>query len=98
MTVSHSLSAEGVTLAYGDRTIIDGLDLQILQRLSECPSGGRGLVEGVVELAGDEHLVTGKTAVGDGPAHVWLVAVHLGGIDVPISRIERGPHARIRLR
>ena len=29
MTVSHSLSAEGVTLAYGDRTIIDGLDLQI---------------------------------------------------------------------
>ncbi|WP_047523279.1 ABC transporter ATP-binding protein [Microbacterium sp. ZOR0019] len=29
MTVSHSLSAEGVTLAYGDRTVIDGLDLQI---------------------------------------------------------------------
>ncbi|WP_223624350.1 ABC transporter ATP-binding protein [Microbacterium sp. EST19A] len=29
MTVSHTLSAEGVTLAYGDRTIIDGLDLTI---------------------------------------------------------------------
>ena len=29
MTVSHTLSAEGVTLAYGDRTIIDGLDLQV---------------------------------------------------------------------
>ncbi|MFS0912272.1 ABC transporter ATP-binding protein [Microbacterium sp. 179-I 3D2 NHS] len=29
MTVSHSLSAEGVTLAYGDRTIIDGLDLTV---------------------------------------------------------------------
>ena len=29
MTVSHSLSAEGVTLSYGDRTIIDGLDLTV---------------------------------------------------------------------
>ena len=29
MTVSHTLSAEGVTLGYGDRVIIDSLDLQI---------------------------------------------------------------------
>ncbi|MGF6824274.1 iron complex transport system ATP-binding protein [Microbacterium sp. ZKA21] len=29
MTATHQLSAEGVTLAYGDRTIIDGLDLAI---------------------------------------------------------------------
>ncbi|MEV4776931.1 ABC transporter ATP-binding protein [Microbacterium sp. LWH12-1.2] len=29
MTQSHTLSAEGVTLAYGDRTVIDALDLAI---------------------------------------------------------------------
>ena len=29
MTATHQLSAEGVTFAYGDRTIIDGLDLAI---------------------------------------------------------------------
>lgn len=29
MTATHQLSAEGVTLAYGDRTVIDGLDLAI---------------------------------------------------------------------
>lgn len=29
MTEAHTLSAEAVTLGYGDRTVIDGLDLQI---------------------------------------------------------------------
>lgn len=29
MTESHSLTAEGVTLAYGDRTVVDNLDLAI---------------------------------------------------------------------
>ena len=29
MTEAHTLTAESVTLAYGDRTIIDGLDLAI---------------------------------------------------------------------
>lgn len=33
MTVAHTLTATGVTLAYGDRTIVDGLDLDI-------PTGG----------------------------------------------------------
>ena len=31
MTAAHTLSAESVTLAYGDRTIIDGLDLTLAQ-------------------------------------------------------------------
>ncbi len=29
MTASHSLSAQSLTLAYGDRTIVEGLDLQL---------------------------------------------------------------------
>lgn len=29
MTEAHTLTAEGVTLAYGDRTVIEGLDLQV---------------------------------------------------------------------
>ncbi|AMG83385.1 MULTISPECIES: ABC transporter ATP-binding protein [Microbacterium] len=29
MTAAHRLSAEGVTLSYGDRTVVEGLDLQI---------------------------------------------------------------------
>ncbi|MFG6446263.1 ABC transporter ATP-binding protein [Microbacterium sp. P06] len=29
MTASHTLVAEGVTLAYGDRTVIEGLDLEV---------------------------------------------------------------------
>jgi iron complex transport system ATP-binding protein len=29
VTEAHTLTAEGVTLAYGDRTVIDGLDLQV---------------------------------------------------------------------
>lgn len=29
MTESHSLSAQGLSLSYGDRTIVEGLDLVI---------------------------------------------------------------------
>ncbi|HYJ50483.1 MAG TPA: ATP-binding cassette domain-containing protein, partial [Microbacterium sp.] len=29
MTEPHTLSAESLTLAYGDRTIVEGMDLQI---------------------------------------------------------------------
>jgi hypothetical protein len=37
----------------------------------------------VAELAGDEDLAAVQARPGDGLAHLGLVAVHLGGVDVP---------------
>lgn len=42
MTVAHTLSAEAVTLAYGDRTVIDGLDLTLAQGRITAIVGSNG--------------------------------------------------------
>ncbi|KDA04702.1 iron dicitrate ABC transporter ATP-binding protein [Microbacterium sp. CH12i] len=42
MTEAHTLSAEGVTLAYGDRTVIEGLDLRIAPGKITAIVGGNG--------------------------------------------------------
>ena len=50
-----------------------------------------------VELGGDEHLVARHAAVPQRLADARLVAVGLGGVDVPVPELERpahGVHAR----
>ena len=46
-------------------------------------------VEAVVELAGDEDLAAVDAGGADGLADLLLVAVHLGGVDVPVADLER---------
>ena len=47
-----------------------------------------GLVEAVVELAGDVHVATVDARIADALPHAGLVLVHLGGVDVAIADIE----------
>lgn len=42
MTESHTLTAEGITLGYGDRTVIDGLDLAIVPGRITAVVGANG--------------------------------------------------------
>ncbi|MGB3732009.1 ABC transporter ATP-binding protein [Microbacterium sp.] len=42
MTVSHQLEASGVTLGYGERTVVDGLDLAIAPGRITCLVGANG--------------------------------------------------------
>jgi hypothetical protein len=44
----------------------------------------------VPQLSGDEHLVTVQTAVAQPLAHVCLVAVDGGGVDMPVADVQRG--------
>ena len=53
--------------------------------------GDRVLAPGV-ELGGDEHLVAGHAAVPQGLADACLVAVGLGGVDVPVAELKRPAH------
>jgi hypothetical protein len=47
-----------------------------------------GLVETVVELAGDEDRFTVDAGVADTFADLLLVSVHLGGVDVAVADLE----------
>jgi hypothetical protein len=42
-----------------------------------------------IELGGDEDLVAGHAAVAQRPPDARLVAVGLGGVDVPVAELER---------
>jgi iron complex transport system ATP-binding protein len=42
VTVSHQLEASGVTLGYGERTVVDGLDLAIAPGRITCLGGANG--------------------------------------------------------
>src|SRR5882757_1802075 len=46
----------------------------------------------VVQLGGDEHLITGQAGFRDGLADTLLVAVTLGGVDVPVAGLEGLQH------
>src|SRR5215210_4809172 len=47
------------------------------------------------QLGGDEHLPAGDPAVADGPAHLPLVAVHGGGVDVPVADLQGRADGRL---
>src|SRR5882757_544907 len=46
----------------------------------------------VVQLGGDEHHFAGQAGVRDGLADTFLVAVTLGGVDVPVAGLKGLQH------
>src|SRR5882757_10726790 len=55
------------------------------------------LVETVVQLAGDVDVGTVHPCVADTLADFPFVSIHLGRVDVPVSRLQRSLHRRSRL-
>ena len=47
------------------------------------------IVEAIGQLAGDEHLASGKARFAHGLTDTRLVAVHLGRVDVPVADPQR---------
>jgi hypothetical protein len=43
------------------------------------------------QLRGEEDLLAGDAGVPDGAADAGLVAVSVGGVDVPVAHLEGGP-------
>jgi hypothetical protein len=80
-----------------DQEQVDVLGAERLERLFEGLAGLVGLVRIVAQLAGDEDLTAVQARPGDGLAHLGLVAVHLGGVDVPVPGLERRAHRHHRV-
>ena len=84
-----------------DEEEVELIDSQIVESLGERVPRRLRLMVRIVELAGDEDLVARQAAVGDRGSDLGFVAVHLGGIDVPVADLQRvadrtigvlGPH------
>jgi hypothetical protein len=71
-----------------DQEQVDLLQLQLLQRLVERGTHDVGVVAVVVQLGGDEHLVTRQPGRRDRGADTRLVPVHLSRVDVPVAQLE----------
>ena len=80
-----------------DEEQVDVVDAERLERLVERLAGGVGLVGVVLQLAGDEDLASVEARRRDGLPHLGLVAVHLGGVDVPVPGLERRAHGGRRV-
>ena len=72
-----------------DEEQVDVVEAQRRQRRVERAAGVVGLVEAVVELAGDVHVPAVDAEVADALTDARLVLVHLGGVDVPIADVQR---------
>lgn len=80
-----------------DEKQVDVVRIERLQRLVEGAARVIGLVKAVVELAGDEDLAALKAGVADALADFLFISVHFGGVDVPVSDVERRLDRRGRL-
>ena len=75
---------------------IDVIGLQVLQGLV---NGGLGFLVALVgnpHLGGEEQLVPGHAALGNGAAHRALVAVGLGCVDGAVSHADGVQHTAFR--
>src|SRR5580693_1670097 len=75
-----------------DQEQVDVLGAESLERPFESLAGIVGLVRVVAQLAGDEDLTAVQARPRDGVAYLALVAVHLGGVDVPVPGLKRRAH------
>jgi hypothetical protein len=71
-----------------DQEQVDVIEAELVERCLERAASVVRSVVGVVELAGDEHLRSVQAGGADGLPDAALVAVHLGGVDVPVARLE----------
>jgi hypothetical protein len=72
-----------------DEEEVDGVDAERGERAVERPARVVGTVVAVVELAGDVDVVAVEAGGADRLPDLPLVAVHLGGVYVPVADLER---------
>ena len=75
-----------------DEEQVDVVEAQLGERAVERPAGVVGPVEAVVQLAGHEDVAAVEPGRADRLADAPLVAVHLGGVDVPVADLQRLAH------
>src|SRR5450631_3848663 len=73
-----------------DQEQVDVIEAQLAERCLERAASVVRPVVAVVELAGDEHLRSVQAGAAYGLPDAALVAVHLGGVDVPVAHLECG--------
>ena len=70
---------------------VDDVEVDVID--AEAPEAALKLGDRVcapwIELRGDEHLVARHSALLQSTPHALLVAVRLGGIDMPVAELER---------
>src|SRR5215208_6364363 len=69
---------------------VEVVEAQLGQARVERPQDVVALEPVVVQLAGDEHFFSRDAGLADGDADLALVPVHLRGVDVPVTDLERG--------
>ena len=72
-----------------DEEEVDVVGAQVLLRAGDGGGGAFGLVVRVVDLGGEEDLVARDARGVEGCSDLCLVAVHLRGVDVAVSDVER---------
>ena len=72
-----------------DEEEVDVVGAQVFQRAGDGGGGAFGLVVRVVDLGGEEDLVARDARGVEGCSDLCLVAVHLRGVDVAVSDVER---------
>ena len=75
-----------------DQEQVDVVQAERLERVVEGPAGLVGLVRVVAQLAGDEHVGAVEAGSADRLADFLLVAVHFGGVDVPVAGLQRAAY------
>jgi len=75
-----------------DQEEVERADVEVRERPVERLARVIRLVEAVVQLAGHEDLVAGQAGGADRLADALLVAVHLGGVEVPVADVQRLGH------
>src|SRR6201993_1235321 len=73
---------------------VDVIGIQSFQRPIERAARVVGLVEAVVELAGDENVGPVEAGVANALADSLLVAIHLRGVDVSVADLQGRPDRR----
>ena len=67
---------------------VEHIQAQIAHGGLEAAQGVVAPMVAVVELGGHPQLVAGHSRARDGGADAGLVAVHLGGVDMPVADVE----------
>jgi hypothetical protein len=71
-----------------DEEQVENLQSQRSHRGVEAAQRVVAPMVGIVELGGDEQVPARQTAGGDRSPHPGLVAIHLGGVDVPVTHCQ----------
>jgi hypothetical protein len=79
-----------------DQHQVEVVGAEVVEAAGDRVAGGLRGVGAVGELGGEVHLPARQAAGCHRLADAALVAVHLGGVDVPVARLQRRQRRRLR--